>query len=498
MEVVDYSASVDASFSYDSIARRRYNYLSADSIDWGQFDSEKSKMTRLSSGLAARIWQSIFQRSVIPGNDDERRWVIANTLVLHLRPAQVPASTLRYTHTFGLGGMSMVLVMMLIATGLLMMFAYEPSPERAYQSIVSMQQEILFGRLIRGMHYWSANLLIAVAALHMLRVFFTGAFHAPRQFNWLIGLGLLFLILVSGFTGYLLPWDQISYWAITICTEMLSHVPGFGLALQKIMLGGTEIGSATMINFYAIHTTVVPVLLVVLMAWHFWRVRRAGGVVVPGEPGNGPDDHLLFVPNLLLREAVVALILIAVLLVLAISFGAPLGEPANPGLSPNPAKAPWYFLGFQELLLHFHPLFAVFIIPLVLAAAVVSIAYLRYDADLAGNWFLSAKGRRMALVAAGIGLLVTPAWVLVDAFVIGPDGWLPGAAPIISNGLVPCAILVAGIIGFYVLIKKSYQASKNEAVQALFMLLLTGFVVLTSIGVWFRGPAMALVWPWQI
>ena len=150
MEVVDYSASVDASFSYDSIARRRYNYLSADSIDWGQFDSEKSKMTRLSSGLAARIWQSIFQRSVIPGNDDERRWVVANTLVLHLRPVQVPASTLRYTHTFGLGGMSMVLVMMLIATGLLMMFAYEPSPERAYQSIVSMQQEILFGRLIRA------------------------------------------------------------------------------------------------------------------------------------------------------------------------------------------------------------------------------------------------------------------------------------------------------------------------------------------------------------
>jgi len=427
--------------------------------------------------------------------------LIANSLILHIRPAHVPAKALRYTHTFGLGGMALVLFLVLISTGVLMIFVYEPSPERAYQSILFMQQEILFGRLIRGMHYWSANLLIGVAVLHMLRVFLTGAFHAPRQSNWIIGLSLLFLILLSGFTGYLLPWDQISYWAITICTEMLGYMPGIGQTLQRVILGGTEIGSATVINFYALHTIVVPFLLAMLMTWHFWRVRLAGGVVVPRDPGDDPEagtDSVPFIPNLLLREIAVALILIAFVLVVAIVFGAPLGELANPGVSPNPAKAPWYFLGFQELLLHFHPLFAVFIIPLIAAIAILRVAYLRYDADLSGNWFLSAKGRRMAAVAAGTALLLTPLWILVDEFVVGPGGWLPRAAPIISNGLFPGSALAAGAVAFYMLLKKHFSASKNETVQALFVLFVVGFALLTVTGVWFRGAGMTLVWPWQM
>ena len=427
--------------------------------------------------------------------------MVTNSLILHVRPAHVAVKTLRYTHTFGLGGMSLVLFMMLISTGLLMIFVYEPSPERAYESILYMQQEILFGRLIRSVHYWSANLLIAVAALHMLRVFLTGAFHAPRQSNWIIGLSLLVLILLSGFTGYLLPWDQLSYWAITICTEMLGYMPGIGQTLQRVILGGAEVGSATVINFYALHTIVVPLLLVGLMTWHFWRVRLAGGVVVPRDPENDPNvatDYVPFVPNLLLREIAVGLMLIAFVLLVAILFEAPLGEPANPGVSPNPAKAPWYFLGLQELLLHFHPVFAVFVIPLVVAVAMVGVAYLRYDSDLSGNWFLTPKGRRMAIVAAGVALLLTPLWILMDEFVVGPGGWLPGAAPIISNGLLPSGALAAGAVAFYMLLKKHFSASKNEAVQTLFVLFVVGFAVLTVTGVWFRGAGMALVWPWQM
>jgi quinol-cytochrome oxidoreductase complex cytochrome b subunit len=397
--------------------------------------------------------------------------------------------------------MSLVLFMMLVSTGLLMIFVYEPSPERAYESILFMQQEILFGRLIRSVHYWSANLLIAVAALHMLRVFLTGAFHAPRQSNWIIGLSLLVLILLSGFTGYLLPWDQISYWAITICTEMLGYMPRIGQTLQRAILGGTEVGAATLINFYALHTIVVPLLLVGLMTWHFWHVRLAGGVVVPRDPEDDPNvgtDYVPFVPNLLQREIAVALILIAFVFVVAIVFGAPLGDVANPGVSPNPAKAPWYFLGFQELLLHFHPLFAVFVIPFVFAIAIARVAYLHYDADMSGNWFLSPKGRRMAVVAAGTALFLTPLWISVDEFVIGPGGWLPGAVPIISNGLLPGGALATGVVAFYLLLKKYFRASKNETVQALFVLFAVGFTVLTATGIWFRGAGMALVWPWQM
>ncbi len=425
---------------------------------------------------------------------------MTDSLILHTRPALVSVKALRFTHTFGLGGMSLVLFMLLVATGLLMIFVYEPSPERAYQSIQFMQQEILFGRLIRGVHYWSANLLVAVVALHILRVFLTGAFHGRRQSNWIIGLCLLFLVLLSGFTGYLLPWDQISYWAITICTEMLGYMPGFGETLQRVVLGGTEIGSATVINFYALHTIVVPLSLVGLMMWHFWKVSRAGGVVTPrtiGDNFRAGAAQVPYNPNLMFREIAVGLTLIAVVLLIAIFFEAPLGEPANPGLSPNPAKAPWYFIGLQELLVHFHPLFAVFVIPLLLAGALVWVAFLQYDMNLSGTWFLSPKGQRMAVVAAGTALLFTPLWILVDEFAIGPGGWVPGTAPVISSGLIPFAIFVAAIVAFYVFLKRVFDASKNELVQALFVLFVMSFVVLTITGVWFRGAGMALVWPWQ-
>jgi len=425
----------------------------------------------------------------------------ANTLIRHARPKHVPVEALRYTLTFGLGGMSLVLLLLLMGTGLLMIFVYEPSPERAYASILVMQQEMLFGGLIRGVHYWSANLLIAVALLHMLRVFLTGAFHGLRRSNWLIGLGLLFLILVAAFTGYLLPWDQTSYWAITICTEMLGYVPGIGTAIQRVLLGGAEIGPATVINFYAAHTSIMPILLVVLMTYHFWRVRIAGGVVVPPGPGDHSEADAEYVPvdpHLLLREYVVMLVVIASVLVIAILFGAPLGEPANAGVSPNPAKAPWYFLGFQELLLHFHPLFAVFIVPLLIAVAVISVPFLKYDSEQSGTWFLSAAGRRIAIVAATTALLATPLWILADEFVVGPGGWLPNSSPLVSNGLLPFITLLAGIVAFYAVLRKKFAASMNEAVQALFVLFVVSFAVLTATGVWFRGSGMALVWPWQI
>jgi quinol-cytochrome oxidoreductase complex cytochrome b subunit len=452
-------------------------------------------------GLTSRIWRSIFRGPVVPRTDRERKWVVFNTLVLHLRPLRVPEKTIRYTHTFGLGGMSLVLVLLLMGTGILMMFVYEPSPERAYDSIVSLQDEIQFGRLVRGVHYWSANLLIVVSLLHLLRVFLTGGFHGARQFNWIIGLGLLLFILTSNFTGYLLPWDQLSYWAVTICTGMVGYVPGLGPWLQGMIRGGEEIGPATLITFYTVHTSVVPVLLIGFMAWHFWRVRKAGGVVIP----YGPDDdrearpsYVLFLPNLLLRETSVALVLVAVVVVSAVLFAAPLGAPANPGMSPNPAKAPWYFLGFQELLLHFHPIFAVFVIPLLVAFSLASVAYVRYDSELAGNWFLSARGKRMAGVAAVTALVVTPAWLLLDELVIDLGTWLPAVSPVISDGLLPFVVLLALFAVFYVSMKKRFNASNNEAILSLFVLLFVAFAVLTATGIWFRGEGMTLVWPWNL
>jgi quinol-cytochrome oxidoreductase complex cytochrome b subunit len=397
--------------------------------------------------------------------------------------------------------MSLVLVTVLFATGTLLMFAYEPSPERAYESIVSLQHGVLFGKLIRNVHHWSANVLIAIVLLHLMRVYFTGAYHAPRQFNWLIGLSLLLCIVISNFTGYLMPWDQLSYWAITISTGMIGYVPAIGNWLQEFVRGGTEIGPSTLVMFYTLHTTVVPALLILLMAFHFWRVRKAHGVVIPRAVDEKPDEvpeYVLTLPNLLLRELVVACLLIAFIMVMSVLFDAPLGEAANPGMSPNPAKAPWYFVGLQELLLHFHPFFAIVGIPLVAVIAVLFIPYYRYDKLMSGVWFLSHKGRRAGLLAAIVAAVATPILILLDEFWLDMTSWLPGVPAVIRSGLIPAAAVGGALAGFYMFAKKKYSASNNEIIQAMFILLTVVLAILTLTGVWFRGAGMALTWPWSL
>jgi quinol-cytochrome oxidoreductase complex cytochrome b subunit len=449
--------------------------------------------------LAQRVWRSIFRGPVAPRTDQERKQAIVHNLILHLRPVRVPASTLRYTHTFGLGGMSLVLVLVLVLTGALLRFAYEPAPGAAYESIVRLQNGIRFGGLVRSMHYWSANLLILVVALHLLRTYFTGAYHPPRQFNWVIGLALLLGVIASNFTGYLLPWDQLSYWAITISTGMLEYVPLAGDWLRRLARGGTEIGQSTLTTFYTLHTTVVPVLVMALMAFHFWRVRKARGVVVPRRPGEdaSPDvERVLTLPYLLARELAVALALIAVVMASAALVPAPLGDAANAGMSPNPAKAPWYFMGLQELLLHMHPLFAVVVLPLAAAGALLAIPYLPYRHDTSGIWFGSHTGRRLAIVAGAAALAITPPLVVLDEYVIDIPSWLPWLPASVSNGLLPLLALGGVLWAGIAWIRRRHAATLNEAAQTVFVFLTTGFVTLTAIGVWFRGPGMALVWPW--
>ncbi len=453
-------------------------------------------------GLTSRIVRSIFSGPVYPRDDRERKWVVFNHLILHFRPVRLPQKTLKYTHTWGLGGMSFVLFLLLTATGIMLMFVYEPSTEGAYQSIVSMQQDVFFGKLVRNVHHWSANFLIAVVTLHMMRVCFTGGYRGPRQFNWIIGLLLLACVLTSNFTGYLLPWDQLSYWAITISTGMISYVPIIGDWLQEVARDGPEIGQATLINFYTLHTTVVPVLLILLMAWHFWRVRRARGVVLPRSAAESPDsaadpkpEYTLALPDLLFRELVVALCLIAIILAISVFFNAPLDEAANPGMSPNPAKAPWYFVGIQELLLHFHPLFAVVVIPMLGIIGLLAIPYIRYTDDTAGIWFMSYRGRRAAIVAACTALVITPLLVVADEFWLNHVGPLPGVPSVLANGLLPTVLLGAALVGFYKLTVWRWRASRDEALQASVVLLTVAFLILTATGAWFRGPGMALSWP---
>ena len=449
---------------------------------------------------------SLFQRircSIFPGllqnpKNKDRHRIFFNSLIFHFRPRNVPQPTLRFTLTWGLGGMAVVLVGMLFGSGLMLKFVYQPVPDRAYASIVYLQQYVFFGQLIRNVHHWSGNALLIVVFLHFLRTFFTGAFHPPRQFNWILGLAMFLAVLTSNITGYLLPWDQLAFWAITVCTGMLEYLPGIGSWLQNLVRGGSEIGPATLSIFFAIHTAVMPAGLLILMPFHFWRVRKAGGLVVPRTPAENSSkrgDSVPTIPNLILREIVVALVLIAVIMFGSAIFNAPLGAEANPGLSPNPTRAPWYFAGVQELLLHLHPLFAIFIIPMLMIIVLFSIPYINYQIDTSGVWFASLKGRIMAVWSAVVAVIATPLGIVTDEFLIDFSAWLPDIPGEISDGLIPFAIVVTAVLLFYKVIKTKFSSNNNEALQSVFVLLVVAFIILTITGIWFRGQSMALIWP---
>ena len=425
--------------------------------------------------------------------DDPRKYL--RNFLLHFRPTEVPERTLRITFTWALGIASTVLLMLLMASGLLLKFVYEPTPASAYASIVYLGQEVPFGQLLRNAHRWSGYALLNTAFLHMLRLLYTGSFHAPRQFNWIIGLCLFAMVVLANFTGYLLPWDQISYWAVTISTSLLDYVPWIGTTVKGWILGGQEPGAATLMNFYALHTAILPILMLLILPFHFWRIRKANGIVVPRKAGEtlpSPLPMANTVPHLVSREAAAALVVVAFIIGLAMVFNAPLAEQANPGMSPNPTKAPWFFMGIQEILMHFHPVFAALVIPAVLTAGLLYIPYIRYDDESSGVWFCSHKGRRTALLAAVTAAVITVALVVLDDLVFAAVAESPPT--VIRNGLLPFLLLTAFCSGFYAITRKAMGASKTEAVQAMFTLLMVSFLTLTMIGTWFRGPGMQLVW----
>jgi quinol-cytochrome oxidoreductase complex cytochrome b subunit len=267
--------------------------------------------------------------------------------------------------------------------------------------------------------------------------------------------------------------------------------------LVEALRGGSDIGSSTLVIFHSFHTTLIPTVLVGLMGYHFWRVRKARGVVLPRPAnretdGTVQDESVSAWPHLLIRELACGLALIAVVLMLAVFMDAPLGPAANPGMSPNPAKAPWYFVGFQELQLHFHPMFAVVIIPLMMTAALIFVPYLRYETEPSGPWFLTAVGRRTALLAAGVSLVLTPMLIVADELWLLPGAGLPS---IFARGFLPLAVVVAFVFGFRTILVKGFSASKAEVVQAVFTAFFVSLAVLTATGVWCRGANMALVWP---
>ena len=438
----------------------------------------------------------IFDSNLNQNPDNEKGSRRGFGLILHLHPRKVKESTLRFNLTFGLGGMAALLVVIQVVTGLLLKFHYEPSPENAYNSILNLQESLLFGRMLRNIHHWSAIVMLWIVFLHMLRAAFTGAYRKPRHASWIFGLALLILVVLSNFTGYLLPWDQLSYWAVTISTNLLAYVPIIGDKIMETLLGGKEAGQATLTNFFNLHTGVIPLLLVILMAYHFWRIRKAGGVIVAEKDKDGPMVDTW--PHLVSREFVVAMVLLAFLLLLSSLFDAPLRERANPSFSPNPAKAPWYFMGLQELLIHFHPFFAIVVFPVTVLAAACRLPYIKLDDSNQGIWFLSDKGVRSAKLSLASGFVFTILFIGVSELLPDPEVILASVPSLVTKGFIPFAILAATLYYFLRQIQRKFTLNRSEIIQAVIIMMIVSYTVLTLTGIFFRGEGMNLMWPWNV
>lgn len=324
-----------------------------------------------------------------PGSEKEAGDAIVKNLLLHWFPNKISKASLSWNYSLWLGTISFALFLILVFTGVILMFLYVPSVERAYASVKDIEFVVSFGWLMRALHRIAAHLMVAAVFLHMVRVFLTGAYKngsavgANRPLNWIIGLVLLITTLLLSFTGYLLPWDQLAYWAITVGTNIASSAPLVGEAMRFFLLGGNTIDQNTLLRFYVLHVFFLPMIVLLLFSYHMWRVRKDGGLAIADREAldqkpeqiapvksktysllgitNGATVHVQNTmideekntvassPHLLRRIWLVMLLTFVVTTVLAIIFRAPLEAPANPAVTPNPAKAPWYFLWLQEI-----------------------------------------------------------------------------------------------------------------------------------------------------
>jgi quinol-cytochrome oxidoreductase complex cytochrome b subunit len=413
-----------------------------------------------------------------PASERESGDSIVRNFLLHWFPAKVTRESLSWNYSFWLGTITAVLFLILTITGVVLMFLYVPSVERAYLSVKDLEYTISFGWFLRGLHRISAHLMVAVVFLHMVRVFLTGAYkngvavNQNRPLNWIIGVVLLLATLLLSFTGYLLPWDQLAFWAITVGTNIASAAPVVGDAMRFILLGGNVIEQGTLIRFYVLHCFFLPLLVILLFSYHMWRVRKDGGLACVDKLALGQkrektapiksktysllgvtsgmtvhvetalvdeDRHTVrSSPNLTRRLALVTMLTTVLASVLTLIFRAPLEEAANPAVTPNPAKAPWYFLWLQELV----------------TITTFTVGGVTINGALIGG-----------IIIPGLLVVAALAWPYFDKSSVRSVGvWF---------------------------------AKERKRQNLIFMLIVLGVLVLTVIGTYLRGPYWNFYWPWE-
>ena len=499
-------------------------------------------LRRLVANLSATpraLWETAF-RSGRPTSDRTRAAFVFGNVFYHIHSTRVHRWSLRWPTTWGLGLITFWSFALTVVTGILLMFYYMPHPEAAYQSMKDIHFVVPTGRFVRNLHRWACNVMVVMGFMHMARVFYATAYRAPREFNWVAGIFLLALTLALSFTGYLLPWDQLAYWAITIGANIaqsprevtdalgITHIFDPGGLQKLLLLGSEEVGQEALIRFYLLHIMILPIGLVALLAVHFWRIRKDGGLARPddvdqrlGPPphdtypvfteqpkktfqlaaivrgrtpqvNRGPENTLPAMPHLFYAEVGVLMFTIFLCLFLSIFWDAPLKELANPQVPENPAKAPWYFLGLQEIV-SFSAFMGGVGIPTLCLMALGLIPYLDRERDGTGVWFGGPGGVRLFLLSVIFGLAAV---IGVEAFAI-QFGWLRewwlDVPQLLVTSFNPGTVLVLIYFLYSVWVVRRYDSTRAGAV-AVFTCFLCGFIVLTIIGTYLRGPNWEFYW----
>jgi len=412
--------------------------------------------------LPRNVWRSVF-RNPLPSSDLGRSQTTFTNLFLHIHPIKTHANSLRPWYTMGLGVFSLSLFIILAASGFLLMFYYVPSVEQAHNRMLDLSGTVAFGTLLRNMHRWGAHAMVAIVGLHLCRVFYTGSYRAPREFNWVIGVVLFLLTLVASFTGYLLPWDQLAFWAITVGTAIAGYAPFVGEEMRFLLLGDRVVGQEALIRFYVLHVAIIPAAITLLVAVHFWRIRKDGGLSRPegadlpdaqplfpeaiegkreglaplaktqktrqfgvmglvrgpfNKVGNTPDNTVYSWPNLFIAELFCFALTVVLILCMSLWLNAPLEAPADATHPPNPSKAPWYFLGLQEMV-SYSAFWGGIGVPTIFVVLLLLTPYLDRGTRGTGVWF--SRHRLLANTIFTLLLITNLVFMVIGSFFRGPN-----------------------------------------------------------------------------
>ena len=334
---------------------------------------------------------------ILPPSLMSRIWRKEKSLIYALHPEQIPVSGARLTYTFGLGGITIFATLVTIITGLALTFYYVPTPDGAHASVVLINDVVSFGAIMRGLHYWGAQLMVIAATLHLARIVFTGGYRPPRELNWLIGLGLLVITLLWDFSGYVLRWDDGAYWALLVGTNLFREIPLWGETLYRALVGDAQIGAAALLRFYGWHIFGLTLVGVFGIVYHLWRLRKDGGISRPLLE-NGEARAFISRDELFFREFITAALVAAGLVFLTLIIPIPIGPVANLDAGATQVRAPWIFLWVQNLLRAIPPLWAGILASLGVLTVLALIPFVDRRGPGRAVWFARERWKPQVLL----------------------------------------------------------------------------------------------------